>query len=97
MQHNTFHEQADIKLRHDLTDLCEAEDTETGAVLRSTFTIVDADDIVWVGQNLRRIPDDTVYPEVMPGLTIIADDEGPELLYIKRPNSRVLTMRKRLG
>jgi len=83
MQHNTLHEQADIKLRHDLTDLCEAEDTETGAVLRSTFTFVDVDGIVWFGQvcgirkydltveglrqNLRRIPDDTIYPELMPG------------------------------
>ncbi|KAK1818779.1 hypothetical protein LTR12_006829 [Friedmanniomyces endolithicus] len=101
MQRNTLHEQADIKSRHDLTDLCEIEDTETGAVLRSTFTFVDVDDIVWFGQvcgvrkydltvedlrqNLQRIRDDTIYPEVMPGLTIIADDGGPELLYIKRP------------
>ncbi|KAK1056105.1 hypothetical protein LTR33_013977 [Friedmanniomyces endolithicus] len=101
MQHNTLHEQADIKSRHDLTDLCEVEDIETGAVLRSTFTFVDADDIVWFGQvcgvrkydltledlrqNLQRIPDDTIYPEVTPGLTILTDDEDPEILYIKRP------------
>ncbi|KAK0365380.1 hypothetical protein LTR59_010108 [Friedmanniomyces endolithicus] len=101
MQHNTLHEQADIKSRHDLTDLCEVEDIETGAVLRSTFTFVDVDDIVWFGQvcgvrkydltvedlrqNLQRIPDDTIYPEVTPGLTLLADDNELDGLYIKRP------------
>jgi len=101
MQHNTLREEADIKSRHDLTDLCEVEDIETGAVLRSPFTFVDVDNIVWFGQvcgvrkydltvedlrqNLQRISDDTIYPEKTPGLTILADNEDLEVLYIERP------------
>lgn len=90
-----------ITSKRDLTDLCEVEDYETGSVLRSTFTFVDAQDTVWFGQvlgirkfdltiedlnrSLCQIADATVYPEVTPGLTIVADNNDLKNFYIKRP------------
>jgi hypothetical protein len=93
--------QAQITSTRDLTDLCEVEDYETGAVLRTTFTFVDADHTVWFGridgvrkydltgellrENLRRIPDETVYPAITSGLTIVPNDSDMTDIYIKRP------------
>lgn len=84
-----------------LTDLCEVEDLETGSILRTTFSFVDAHHAVWFGQvlgvrkydltvdDLRRslhpISDETVYPEVTAGLTIMTDDNHVKKLCIKRP------------
>ena len=93
--------QAQITSASDLTDLCEVEDYETRAVLRTTFIFVDADHTVWFGrldgvrkyeipverlrEALRKVPDETVYPPVTPGLTIIPDDGDTAAYYIKRP------------
>lgn len=91
----------DITSKADLTDLCEIEDIQTGVVTSSTFTFVDASDYVWFGQvpNVRKydltvedlrnylleIPDETVYPKVVPSLTLLPDDVQKENLHIKRP------------
>lgn len=93
--------QPPITSTRDLTELCEVEDSESGSFLRSTFAFVDSQDTVWFGQalgvrkfdltvedlrrSLREIADDTVYPEVTPGLTIVAADNELKSLYIKRP------------
>jgi hypothetical protein len=93
--------QVQITSAGDLTDLCEVEDYETGAVLRTTFTFVDTDHTVWFGkidgvrkydltgqtlrEHLRRIPDGTVYPPITPGLTIIPRDSDMTGFHIKRP------------
>ncbi|KAK0262699.1 hypothetical protein LTR35_017695 [Friedmanniomyces endolithicus] len=90
-----------ILSKRDLTDLCEVEDSETGTVLRTTFTFVDIHDAAWFGQvpgirkydltvedlrqNLLRVPDDTIYPEVTPGITILPDGSDVKSLFIKRP------------
>ncbi|KAK0247097.1 hypothetical protein LTS09_017766 [Friedmanniomyces endolithicus] len=90
-----------ILSKRDLTDLCEVEDPETGTVLRTTFTFVDIHDAAWFGQvpgirkydltvedlrqNLLRVPDDTIYPEVTPGITILPDGSDVKSLFIKRP------------
>jgi hypothetical protein len=90
-----------ITSTRDLTDLCEVEDYETGAVLRTTFTFIDADHTVWFGrihgvrkydltgetlrEHLRRIPDETVYPAIDPGLTIVPNNSDVASFYIKRP------------
>ena len=92
---------AQITSKRDLTALCEVEDYETGAVLRTTFTFVDADHTAWFGQvsgtgkydltveqarqSLQQIPDENVYPPVTPGFTIVADDSDTAAYYIKRP------------
>ncbi|KAI6866058.1 hypothetical protein KC338_g4888 [Hortaea werneckii] len=34
---------------------------------------------------MRRIPDDTVYPELTAGLTVVADNDNLSRYYIKRP------------
>jgi serine/threonine protein kinase len=90
-----------ITSKRGLTALCEVEDYETGAVLRTTFTFVDAQHTAWFGQiagirkydltveqarqSLRRIPDETVYPAITPGLTVIPGDSDIASYYIKRP------------
>jgi hypothetical protein len=93
--------QPNIASARDLTDLCEVKDYETRAVLRTTFTFVDAHHTVWFGQlvgvrkynipierlreSLQRVPDETVYPPITPGLTIIPGDSDVAGYYIKRP------------
>ncbi|KAK5108233.1 hypothetical protein LTR62_008689 [Meristemomyces frigidus] len=90
-----------ITSKRDLTDLCEVEDLETGSVLRTTFSFVDAYNSAWFGQvsgvrkydltvedlrrNLRRIPDKVIYPEYTASLTLVADDDDVKRYYIKRP------------
>ena len=90
-----------ITSKRGLTALCEVEDYETGAVLRTTFTFVDAHHTAWFGQiagtrkydltveqarqSLRRILDETVYPPITPGLTVIPGDGDIASYYIKRP------------
>lgn len=96
-----YRNRPDIASKDDLRDLCEIQDIETGAIIRSTFSFVDVNDTVWFGQvsgvrkydltvedirdNISRIPDDTVYPKVTSDLTILADDAHMDGLYIKRP------------
>ena len=90
---------AQITSKRELTALCEVEDYETGAVLRTTFTFVDAHHTAWSGQvsgirkydltveqvrqSLQQIPDGTVYQAITQDLTIIPDDTAA--YYIKRP------------
>lgn len=90
-----------ITSKRDLTALCEVEDFETGLVLRTTFAFVDGHHVVWFGQALgvrkydltievlreclHKIPDETIYPEMTPGLLTIADDNDVKSHYIKRP------------
>ncbi|KAK5149854.1 hypothetical protein LTS14_010569 [Recurvomyces mirabilis] len=90
-----------IASKQDLTDLCEVEDIDTGSVLRTTFSFVDTYNSAWFGQvsgvrkydltvedlreNLRRISDEVIYPEMTAGLTIVADDNDMKRYYIKRP------------
>jgi hypothetical protein len=90
-----------ITSKRGLTALCEVEDYETGAVLRTTFTFVDAQHTAWFGQiagirkydltveqareSLQQIPDETVYPAITPGLTVIPGDGDIASYYIKRP------------
>jgi serine/threonine protein kinase len=100
-QESSSSRQARINSTRDLTDLCEVEDYETGAVLRTTFTFVDADHTVWFGridgvrkydltgetlrEHLRRIADEKVYPPMTSSLTIIPGDSDMTEFYIKRP------------
>lgn len=90
-----------ITSKQELTALCEVGDPTTGAVLRSTFSFINANDTAWFGQvsgvrkddltiedvkrNLREIPDDIVYPEATPGVITLADGNDTERYYIKRP------------
>lgn len=101
MLHDPPASQPQLSSKRDLTGLCEVEDLETGSVLCTTFSFVDGYNNVWFGQvsgvrkydltvedlkrNLRRIPDEIVYPELASGLTIITDDEEMKRYYIKRP------------
>jgi len=89
-----------IRTKRDLTNLCEVSDYETGAFLRSTFTYVDEQDIVWFGQtpgirkydltvedlkrDLRRIPDTKIYPPKTSSVSVVS---GPDRknLFVKRP------------
>lgn len=100
MLHDTSASQPQLSSKRDLT-LCEVADSETGSVLRTTFCFVDAYNNAWFGQiphvrkydldvkdlqrNLRRIPDEIIYPKLTAGLTIIADDDDAKRYYIKRP------------
>jgi hypothetical protein len=101
MSQEPFPHQPNITSARDLTDLCEVEGYETRAVLRTTFTFVDAHHTVWFGQlvgvrkynipverlreSLQRVPDETVYPAITPGLTIVPGDSDVAGYYIKRP------------
>ncbi|KAF1849621.1 uncharacterized protein K460DRAFT_269746 [Cucurbitaria berberidis CBS 394.84] len=69
---------ANIRSKKDLTSLCEVENIETGAFIRSTFTYIDDHDKAWFGQTkdirkydltvqdlnrlLQRVPDERIYP-----------------------------------
>lgn len=69
---------SDIRSKRDLTVLCEVEDAETGAFLRSTYGYIDGSCSVWFGcmpgvrkyditvedlkRTLKRIPDEQIYP-----------------------------------
>jgi hypothetical protein len=48
--HERPSEHAPITSKRDLTALCEAEDYETGVILRKTLTFVDAHHTSWFGQ-----------------------------------------------
>ncbi|KAH6878446.1 hypothetical protein BKA58DRAFT_354542 [Alternaria rosae] len=68
---------ANICSKRDLKSLCEVEDIETGAFIRSTFTYIDDHDRVWFGQTteirkydltvenlnrlLQQLPDEKIY------------------------------------
>ena len=47
---------SDIRSKRDLTVLCEVEDAETGAFLRSTYGYIDRSDSAWFGRmpGIRR-------------------------------------------
>ncbi|KAI6840880.1 threonine synthase [Hortaea werneckii] len=93
--------QPELTSKRDLASLCEVEDFETGFFLRTTFTFVDPNHNAWFGQvpgirkydlhvedvrrNLRRIPDEAIYPELTAGLTVVADNEDLSRYHIKRP------------
>lgn len=98
---------AGITSKRDLKPLCEVMDAETGAVKRTTFAFVDEHDTVWFGQAqgvskfdltiedakqlLRRVEDECVYPELIPGITVITDEERAKSnIYIKRPKLHCL-------
>ncbi|KAK5105684.1 hypothetical protein LTR62_002371 [Meristemomyces frigidus] len=99
-QDSTFN-RPHITSKRDLTDLCEVEDCETGSVLRTTFSFVDAYNNAWFGQvpgvrkydltvedltqNLHWVSDEAIYPEMTAGLTIVAEDDDVKRYYIKRP------------
>ncbi|KAI6920160.1 hypothetical protein KC355_g17294, partial [Hortaea werneckii] len=101
MSHTLSADQPRLASKRDLAGLCEVEDFETGTFLRTTFTFVDAYNNAWFGQvsgvrkydldvedirrNLFRIPDETIYPELTAGLTVVADNDDLSRYYIKRP------------
>ncbi|KAF2213378.1 hypothetical protein CERZMDRAFT_17352, partial [Cercospora zeae-maydis SCOH1-5] len=80
----------DIRSKRDLTVLCEVEDAETGAFLRSTYGYIDRSDSAWFGRmpgkrkydltvadlqsTLKRIPDEQIYPEATPPQLTGCDD-----------------------
>jgi len=85
--------------KRDLTSLSEVTDYETGEFLRSTFTYVDEEDIVWAGRapgirkydlttddlrrELRLIPDEKIYP--LHAQVSVVSGADPKKLFIKRP------------
>lgn len=101
MSHILSADQPRLASKQDLTSLCEVEDFETGTFLRTTFTFVDAYNNAWFGQvpgvrkydsnvedvrrNLCRIPDETIYPQLTAGLTVVSDSDDLSRYYIKRP------------
>ncbi|GAB7350585.1 hypothetical protein MBLNU459_g1158t1 [Dothideomycetes sp. NU459] len=86
--------------KRDLTNLCEVFDAETNTLLRSTFTYINKEQVAWFGQalgiskfdltvddlkrNLKRIPDEKIYPLPTPRITV-APDTNQELYFIKPP------------
>lgn len=91
---------ANICAKRDLANLCEVEDINTGAFIRTTFAYVDNDDRVWFGRTndirkydltvddlnhlLQPIPDERIYPLETDTIHIVSRAER-ENLYIKRP------------
>ncbi|KXT15302.1 hypothetical protein AC579_2804 [Pseudocercospora musae] len=70
-------EVSDIRSKRDLTVLCEVEDAETGAFLRSTYDLQ---------RTLKRVPDEQIYPKATPSISILPQYRKDEKnLYIKRP------------
>ncbi|KAK1091509.1 hypothetical protein LTR48_006163 [Friedmanniomyces endolithicus] len=78
---------SDICSKRDLTVLCEVEDAETGAFLRSTYGYIDRSESAWFGRmpdvrkydltvedlkrTLKRIPDEQIYPIATPPIPIV--------------------------
>ncbi|KAF2843907.1 hypothetical protein T440DRAFT_559878 [Plenodomus tracheiphilus IPT5] len=91
---------ANIRTKKDLTSLCEVENIETGAFIRSTFTYIDDHDRAWFGQTtairkydltvqdlnrlLQRVPDERIYPLKTTTISVVSE-ENRSKLYIKRP------------
>lgn len=85
---NAQNDVSDIRSKRDLTVLCEVEDAETGAFLRSTYGYIDRFDSAWFGRmpdvrkydltvedlkrTLRRIPDEQIYPTATPHVSIVS-------------------------
>lgn len=100
MLHDSLADQPQPISKQDFT-ICEVEDSSTGSVLRTTFWFVDAYNSAWFGEvpgvrkygldvedlkrNVRRIPDEVIYPDLKDGLTTITDDHNVKDYYIKRP------------
>jgi serine/threonine protein kinase len=91
---------ANIRSKRYLTSLCEVEDIETGAFIRSTFTYINDHDTAWFGQTtekrkydltvqdlnrlLQQVPDEKIYP--LQTMTIpVVPEEIRNQFYIKRP------------
>ncbi|KAF1999693.1 hypothetical protein P154DRAFT_523026 [Amniculicola lignicola CBS 123094] len=94
----------DIRSKRDLTTLSEAEEYGTGKFLRSIFTYIDKDNAVWFGEapgiqkydltveilkrELRRIPDEKIYPLHDKMMSVVAPDQiEQQNYYIKRPKA----------
>lgn len=91
---------ANIRSKRDLKSLCEVEDIETGAFIRSTFAYIDDHDRAWFGQTtemrkydltvedlnrlLQTVPDEKIYPLKTTGLSIVPEETRSQF-YIKRP------------
>ncbi|KAF1828532.1 hypothetical protein BDW02DRAFT_574788 [Decorospora gaudefroyi] len=91
---------ANIRSKRDLKSLCEVENIETGAFIRSTFTYIDEHDRAWFGQTkdirkydltvkdlnrlLQRVPDERIYPLKTATLPVVSEEIRSQL-YIKRP------------
>lgn len=92
----------DIRSKRDLTTLSEVEEYETGKFLRSSFAYIDKDNTVWFGEvpgirkydltveilkrELRRIPDEKIYPLHDKRMSVVASDQiEQQNYYIKRP------------
>ncbi|KAK4552394.1 hypothetical protein LTR86_010408 [Recurvomyces mirabilis] len=85
---------SDICSKRDLTVLCEVEDAETGAFLRSTYGYIDRSGSAWFGRmpnvrkydltvedlkrTLKRIPDEQIYPIATPPISIVSRCENDE-------------------
>ncbi|KAF2756789.1 hypothetical protein EJ05DRAFT_78399 [Pseudovirgaria hyperparasitica] len=92
----------EIRSVRDLTTRGEIEDYETGKFLRSFFSYIEKDGTVWYGElpgvrkyyltveilqrELRKIPDEKIYPLYDERISIVASDElERQNYYIKRP------------
>jgi serine/threonine protein kinase len=91
---------ANIRSKKDLTSLCEVENAETGAFIRSTFTYIDEHDRAWFGQTtnirkydltvedlnrlLQQVPDERIYPLKTTDLSLVPEETRSQF-YIKRP------------
>ncbi|AEO71923.1 uncharacterized protein THITE_2171739 [Thermothielavioides terrestris NRRL 8126] len=69
--------------------------------IRTVWAVLDEDDVAWRGEKdvrkyyinlpeleaaLQRVPDEWLFPEASPELTVAPNDGAGEDLYIKRPN-----------
>ncbi|KAF2179157.1 hypothetical protein K469DRAFT_674859 [Zopfia rhizophila CBS 207.26] len=89
-----------IHSTRDVKNVCEVTDSNTGAFLRTTFSYVDKEDIVWFGRtpgirkyditvedierSLRRVPDEKIYPLETSLISTVPDADQKDL-FIKRP------------
>lgn len=87
-------EVADISSKRDLAVLCEVEDAETGAFLRSTYGYIDHSECAWFGRmpgvrkydltiddlkrTMQEIPDEHLYPIAIPPITIAPQQRGDD-------------------
>lgn len=85
--------------------MCEVTDIDTGAFQRCTFTYFDDRDFTWFGQvsgirkqcltindiraNLKRIPDEMIYPIATPLITVFMDGDLAKF-FVKRPQALCL-------
>ncbi|CZT23739.1 uncharacterized protein RCC_09453 [Ramularia collo-cygni] len=91
--------------KHDVS-LFEVFAAETGVFRRTLFTYVDASEQAWAGEvhntrkydltaqdiqaNLRRIPDQDVFPKMIQGITLLPPNPNITELFFKRPQIHCL-------